>query len=94
MKKFFVAIVVMLFAATACSSAAERIAQEIGSESPNYSSLDDALNASAGDGKLAGEIDMEAPFVDNDSGGLGGEIGETIDAQNELENKDFVGEDN
>ena len=94
MKKVFVALVVMLLAISSCSFAAERITKEIGSDDPNYSSLDDALNASAGDGKLAGEIDMEAPFVDNDSGGLSGEIGETIDAQNELENKDFVGEDN
>ena len=94
MKKVFIAMVIMLLAISSCSFAAEKITKEIGSDDPNYSSLDNALNASASDGKLAGETDMEAPFIDNDSGGLGGEIGATIDAQNEMENKDFLGEDN
>ena len=86
--------IILMQSLCACPALAQKISKDIGSEEPNYSSLDNALNASASDGKLAGEIDMEAPFIDNDSGGLGGEIGATIDAQNEMENKDFLGEDN
>ena len=94
MKSLFIALVILVLVVPSSSFAGERITKEIGSDNPNYSSLDNELNASASDGKLAGEIDMEAPFIDNDSGGLGGEIGATIDAQNELESKDFVGDDN
>jgi hypothetical protein len=94
MKSLFIALLVLVLSAPGSLFATERITRDIGSEDPDYSSLDRSLNASAADGKLAGEIGMEAPFVDNYSGGLGGEIGATIDAQNELENKDFVGSDN
>lgn len=48
-----------------------------------------ALNQSAQGGKLAGEVEMEQPFVDNFSGGLPQEIDDTVRSQNELQDKDY-----
>ena len=48
-----------------------------------------ALNESAQEGKLAGEVGMEEPFVDNFSGGLAQEMDDTVRSQNELENKKY-----
>lgn len=48
--------------------------------------IDQKLNQDAAQGKMAGEVDMENQFS-NQTQGLGQQIGDSLNAQAELENK-------
>ena len=50
-----------------------------------YSSINEELNSDAKEGKFAGETDMEDAFASDYSGGLGQQIGDTVEAQNEMQ---------
>ncbi len=50
-----------------------------------YSAINKELNSDAKEGKFAGETDMEDAFASNYSGGLSQQIGDTVEAQNEMQ---------